>query len=118
MADLSGQVVGSIIGNIFGGIIAVAICALIAEKLVLQRNVDDPLAGKVGSLIVGWLMVGGLAAYGETVTGGAYRWAAFFSPYGISAIILLPFAIRSGYKLRAPQHDDRTDCPNNSSDAT
>ena len=81
--------------------------SLIAEKVLIQRIVDDPLVGKLSSVFVGSLMAGGLAGLGNA-NGGPYRWDAFLT-YGIGAIILVPFAAWGGYKLRRSQNDGLSD---------
>ena len=93
-----------LIAFILGCTLCVAVLSLVAEKVVFQRLVVDPLVGKIGSVVAGWLMASSLAGWGMA-DGGGYRWDAFLT-YGLGAIILLPLAAWGGYKLRRAQHDD------------
>lgn len=86
------------IGQMIGGFIAVLLLSMIWEKLVFQKIMDDPVKGKVWSVVAGWVTAGAIAGFGMA-NGGPYRWFAFVI-YAFPAILLGALAWRRGVKLR------------------
>ncbi|MBY8822810.1 hypothetical protein [Sphingomonas colocasiae] len=72
--------------------------AWISEKLVWQRLCDDPLAGKLLSVLSGWFIVSALAGWGFA-NGGPYYWGAFID-YALPTPLVAFVAYRRGMKLR------------------
>jgi len=86
------------IGGLVGGLFAVYLMSKLWEKLLFQRVMDDPVAGKLSSVGAGWLTASAIAGFGMA-DGGPYRWFAFVL-YAVPAILIGAFAHRSGMKLR------------------
>ncbi len=86
------------IGLLLGSFGAVLVMAWVLEKLLWQRVCDDPLAGKLLSVLSGWLVVSTLAGWGFA-NGGPYYWGAFIQ-YAIPTPIVAFLAYRRGMTLR------------------
>lgn len=93
-----------LIGMVIGGVILLMILSLGIEKFIVQNIVDDPLFGKIASLVAAWLIAGTIGGFGFA-NGLGFVWGAYLL-YGIAGIVLLPFAIYGGYRIRRTQHDD------------
>lgn len=87
------------IGSLVGGFLITMLLAILTENLVWQRVCDDPLAGKLLSVLSGWLTVGTLAGWG-LAEGGPYYWGAFVDS-SVPALPVALFAYWRGMKLRA-----------------
>lgn len=87
-----------LIGGFVGGLLLITILAIIVEKLIFQRFLDDPVAGKLWSVTVGWLMASTLAGFGMA-DGGPYYWFAFVV-YALPAIPVGLYFHRRGVALR------------------
>ena len=88
----------SFIGQMVGGLVIILILSKIWEKVLFQRVMDDPVKGKVGSVIAGWLTAGAIGGFGMA-DGGPYQWFAF-TIYAIPAILVGFYAHWRGVKLR------------------
>lgn len=88
----------SFIGQMVGGFIAVLVLSILFEKLIFQRVMDDPVKGKLGSVIAAWLAAGAIGGFGMA-DGGPYQWFAFVI-YAFPAMGLACLAHRRGVKLR------------------
>lgn len=85
-------------GQIIGGCLIVALIAFAWEKAVFKHQVDDPVSGKIYSVIASWLTCSMLGGFG-LANGRGFYFGAFLL-YGISAAIVAVFFYRSGLKLR------------------
>ncbi len=93
------------IATLAGCLMAVLAMSWLSEKLVWQRVCDDPLAGKMLSVLSGWFLVSALAGWGYA-NGGPYYWGAFIQ-YAIPTPIVAFFAYRRGMALREAAHEDQ-----------
>jgi hypothetical protein len=84
-----------IVGMAIGAAIVLRLFALLLEWAVFKRVMDDPVAGKVTSLFAAWVLVALILASGAVLIRGIA-----IVIFGAIALILLPFAIRSGFKVR------------------
>ena len=84
-----------IVGMAIGAAIVLRLFALLLEWAVFKRVMDDPIAGKVTSLFAAWVLVALILASGAVLIRGIA-----IVIFGAIALILLPFAIRSGFKVR------------------
>jgi hypothetical protein len=85
----------AIIGMVVGAAIVLHLFSLLFEWAIFKRVMDDPLAGKVTSLFAAWVLIALILASGAVlIRGGAIL------IYGATALMLLPFAMRSGFKVR------------------
>ena len=85
----------AIIGMVIGAAIVLRLFSLLFEWAIFKRVMDDPLAGKVTSLFAAWVLVTLILASGAVLMrGGAIL------IFGATALMLLPFAMRSGFKVR------------------
>jgi hypothetical protein len=91
------------IGGLIGGLIGIYLVASLWEWALFKRIVDDPVVGKVGAVIAGWLTAGTLGGFGMA-DGGSYAWQAF-GIYAIPAMIVGVFFYRRGMKIRADGDD-------------
>ncbi|MDH7975366.1 hypothetical protein QH494_24530 [Sphingomonas sp. AR_OL41] len=84
-----------IVGMAIGAAIVLRLFALLLEWAVFKRVMDDPVAGKVTSLFAAGVLVALILASGAVLIRGIA-----IVIFGAIALILLPFAIRSGFKVR------------------
>jgi hypothetical protein len=85
----------AIIGMVIGAAIVLRLFSLLFEWAIFKRVMDDPVAGKVTSLFAAWVLIALILASGAVlIRGGAIL------IYGAAALMLLPFAMRSGFKVR------------------
>ena len=95
--------IAAIAGAMLGGALAVFILSFVLEKLVFQRINDDPVAGKLNSVLAAW-------AVASTVWGfNSMHWNGF-NPnglwiYGIPAIFIGMYAHSRGLALRELQDE-------------
>lgn len=87
-----------LIGTILGAIFAIFVLRFFWEFVVFKRVMDDPVNGKIASIIAAYLtaaILSGFLRAGDGVfdTQGLYT-------YFIGAIVVGFFAIRRGFKLR------------------
>lgn len=89
------------IGSILGGFLLIYILQMAWEMALFMRVCNDPLKGKIGSVLAAYLTAGTIAGFGMA-DGGPYAWHAFSNDaYWIPALIIGVFAIFRGLKLRA-----------------
>ncbi|SNT15972.1 hypothetical protein SAMN06295912_15019 [Sphingomonas laterariae] len=98
--------------GLFGGTLGVFVLFVLWEFALFKRVMDDPLKGKMLSVLAAWLTIGGVAGFG-LANGGPYYWPAF-GVYAIPAVIVGTFAYWRGSKLReeieqAPVSEDVID---------
>lgn len=86
------------VGGFFGGIVAVMIASKVWEKLLFQRVFDDPIKGKLSSVLAGWLTAGIIGGFGYA-DDGQYAWWAF-AFYLFPAILVGVWFYHKGKKLR------------------
>ncbi|HSI18623.1 MAG TPA: hypothetical protein VK980_12685 [Sphingomonas sp.] len=85
----------AIIGMVIGAAIVLRLFSLLFEWAIFKRVMDDAVAGKVTSLFAAWVLIALILASGAVlIRGGAIL------IYGATALMLLPFAMRSGLKVR------------------
>lgn len=90
-----------ILGMAIGAAILLRLFALLFEWAVFKRAMNDPVAGKVTSLFAAWVLVALICASGAVLMRGIA-----ILIFGAVAVILLPFAIRSGLKVRRRVRED------------
>lgn len=88
-----------LVGSIIGGVAAILLLSLIWERVLMKRAFDDPVKGKLASVLAAWLSGSAIAGWGFA-DGGSYRWDAF-GMYAIPAIIVAAMAYYAGVKLRS-----------------
>jgi hypothetical protein len=88
----------NLLGEIFGGMIGIFVVSALVEWAVCKRVFDDPIKGKLTSVLVAYLLGSIGAGYGQA-NGGPYEWGAFFD-YAIPAVIVGCFAYVSGKRLK------------------
>jgi hypothetical protein len=84
-----------IIGLFIGAAIVLHLLSALFEWALFKRVMDDPVAGKATSLFAAWVLVSLLIASGALIL----RTSAILV-FGLTALILLPFWMRSGFKAR------------------
>jgi hypothetical protein len=87
-----------IIGQIVGGVFGVFLLYALLESAIFKRVFDDPIKGKMGSVVAAYLMGSTLAGVGGA-DGGPFYWGAF-SDYAAPAIIVGAYAFWQGKRLR------------------
>ena len=85
----------AIIGLFVGAAIVLHLLSALFEWALFKRVMDDPVAGKATSLFAAWVLVSLLIASGAVIL----RTVAI-PVFGATALILLPFWMRSGFKAR------------------
>jgi hypothetical protein len=91
-------------GQIIGAVLAILLISMALEWVLVSRIMDDPVHGKIVSILSAWIVAGGLYAYSGHQPGTG------FMLYGIGALIVMPFAIWRGLKLRdVPEEGDVVD---------
>lgn len=93
------------IGLLFGGILGLYLLAALWEFLLYKRVMNDPLKGKMLSVVTAWITASGIAGFGFA-DGELFRWDAF-GLYAVPSILLGLLAYHRGQKLRdAMEMDD------------
>lgn len=87
-----------LLGSIVGGVIGVYLLAALWEWALFKRINDDPLKGKLTSVLAAYVTGAALAGFGMA-DGGPYYWGAFLQ-YLIPSLIVGFIAYRRGLKLR------------------
>lgn len=88
----------STIGYIIGCLIAIYALASLWEWALFKRISDNPITGKVSSVVAAWLTGSTLAGFGMA-DGGPFAWSAFLT-YLIPAIPVGFLFYRRGVKIR------------------
>jgi hypothetical protein len=83
------------IGTFIGSILAMQVFSLLFEWAIFKRLMDDPVAGKVASLFTAWAFAA--IIYAADSNG---RGAFPILIYGAGALIVLPYKIWGGMKVR------------------
>jgi len=81
-----------------GGVLGVYMMAVLWEFFVFKRIMDDPVKGKLASVIAGYLTaatIAGLALAGD----GPFRFGGFLT-YLFGAAVVGFFGVRRGLRLR------------------
>ncbi|MDB5581323.1 MAG: hypothetical protein JWR80_6499 [Bradyrhizobium sp.] len=84
-----------IIGMVIVAALVLRLFSLLLEWAIFKRVMDDPIAGKVISLLAAWALTSLIIASGAII----FRGGALLL-IGAAALLLLPFAIRSGLAAR------------------
>jgi hypothetical protein len=87
-----------LLGEIFGGMLAMFLLGSLFEWALFKRVFDDPIKGKLASVVAGYLVGSSIAGFGKA-DGGPYYWPAFFD-YAIPAVVVGCFAYVSGKRLK------------------
>jgi hypothetical protein len=98
IAGSPGEIAMSLLGQLTGGFVAILALAFLWEKLLFQRVLDDPVAGKLSSVIAAWVSAGILAGFGSA-DGGPFVWSAGLV-FLIPALIVAAMAYRRGKAIR------------------
>lgn len=93
------------LATLAGSLGAVLVMSWLSEKLVWQRVCNDPLAGKMLSVLSGWFIASALAGWGYA-NGGPYYWGAFLQ-YAIPTPLVALLAYRRGMTLREAAREDQ-----------
>jgi hypothetical protein len=94
----------TLIGEFLGGLIAVYFFATLWEFLLFKRVMDDPVTGKIGSVVAGWLTAGTLAGFGFAHGGPFY--SAAYLVYLAPALVIGAFSLHRGVKLRREAEEE------------
>ncbi|TFI56305.1 hypothetical protein E2493_20865 [Sphingomonas parva] len=86
------------IGMFLGALVAVFVLAFLWEKILLQRILDDPVKGKVGSVIAAWLTASAVWWF-STAGQSAYSVRGLVA-YAVAAALLGVLAFHRGARLR------------------
>ncbi len=86
------------LGTLVGGIFAVYVLSMIWEWLVFKRVFDDPLKGKIFSVVAAYLTASILYGF-VSANGGPFN-PAGFGNYLVGLLVVGFFAIRRGLALR------------------
>jgi len=87
-----------LLGEIFGGMLAIFLLWSLFEWAIFKRVFDDPMKGKLTSVLVAYLAGSTIAGFGGA-DGGPYYWPAFID-YVIPAVIVGCFVYFSGKRLK------------------
>jgi hypothetical protein len=80
------------------GLVGVWLLSTLLEWVIFQRVFDDPVKGKLVSVVVAWII--GCVSYGyNTADGGPFQFHGF-AIYTVPALIVGFFGWRRGLKLR------------------
>lgn len=76
----------------------------LSEWAVFKRLFDDPIKGKLTSVVAAYLIGSSIAGFGKA-DGGPYYWPAFID-YAIPAVIVGCFAYFAGRRLKEKMSAD------------
>lgn len=93
-----GLITGDMMATLLGAAFAIFVLQTFWEFALFRRVFNDPLAGKLTSVIVAWLTAGTIAGFGMA-DGGPYAWQAF-GIYALGAVPIGLWAVHRGLKLR------------------
>ena len=91
-------------GALTGSILAMLILSTLFEWAIFKRIMDDPVYGKGASVFAAWLLAALFYLSGAGLGGPLGALIC-----GAGALIILPFKIRKGMKLRQRMNDDLAD---------
>jgi hypothetical protein len=86
------------IGMLVGGFVIQLLLSVLWERLLFSKIYDDPVKGKLSSVVAAWLTCGTLAGFGMA-DGGPFAWYAFVI-YLLPALLLAVLGYRRGIRLR------------------
>ncbi len=86
------------LGSMVGGFLVVLLLAIVWEKLLFSRVYDDPVKGKLSSVLAGWVSASIFGGFG-LANGGPFDWSAF-SDYFLPALLIAFLGYRRGLKIR------------------
>ncbi|MCC6940334.1 MAG: hypothetical protein IT551_01800 [Novosphingobium sp.] len=92
-----------LIGTLVGATLGIYLLASLWEWLLFKRILDDPLKGKVLSVVTAYISGSFIAGFGMA-DGGQYFWGAFLL-YLVPAIIVGALSVRRGKALRVQVTD-------------
>lgn len=95
---MTGFYIANFLGETLGGMIGIFLLSALVEWAVCKRVFDDPVKGKLTSVLVAFLLASIGAGYGQA-NGGPYQWGAF-ADYVTPALIIGCFAYYSGRRLK------------------
>lgn len=87
-----------LLGGLVGGLIAIYLLSVLWEWALFKRVMDDPVAGKLSSVMAAWITAGILGGLGGA-NGGPFYWAAF-AVYLVPAGVVAAFGYRRGLQIR------------------
>jgi len=94
----------AMIGSLTGSILVMLVLSTVFEWAIFKRVMNDPVYGKGASVFAAWLLAALFYVSGAGL-GGPF--GALIC--GAGALIILPFKIRKGMKLRQRMSDDFAD---------
>lgn len=94
----------AMIGSLIGSILAMLVFSLLFEWAIFKRFMDDPVAGKVASLFTAWAFAAVIFA-ADSSGRGAFP----ILIYGAGALVVLPYKIWRGMKVRQRIADEDHD---------
>lgn len=92
----------ALFGQFVGGFLGIYVFSKLIEWAILKRVLDDPIKGKVGSVLAALAL--GLVVYTLTSYGRA-NYTSGIASYVFAAAILSFFAYQRGARLRDEQFD-------------
>ena len=87
-----------LLGEVLGGMLGMFLLWSLFEWAIFKRVFDDPIKGKLTSVLAAYLVGSTIAGFGGA-DGGPYYWPAFID-YAIPAAIVGFFAYFSGKRLK------------------
>lgn len=85
-------------GQVVGGLIAVFLLSRLIEWAIVKRVANDPVAGKLISLVAAWFVASTIYGFGSA-DGGDFVLRGYLI-YGFAALILAPLAYSAGVRAR------------------